>query len=63
MSATPTDAEVIDFPKPAAKKPSSTERIWGKAVYDPLHPDSGAAPPRHQCDADEHHHPAPGLLA
>jgi len=33
MSATPTDAEVINFPKPAAKKPSSTERIWGKAVY------------------------------
>ncbi|AXA43704.1 MULTISPECIES: helix-turn-helix domain-containing protein [Rhizobium] len=33
MSATTTEAEVIDFPKPAAKKPSSTERIWGKAVY------------------------------
>lgn len=33
MSATPADAEVINFPKPAAKKPSSTERIWGKAVY------------------------------
>lgn len=33
MSAKTTEAEVIDFPKPAARKPSSTERIWGKAVY------------------------------
>jgi hypothetical protein len=27
------EAEVINFPKEAARKPSSTERIWGKAVY------------------------------
>ena len=27
------EAEIISFPSPAAKKPSSTERIWGKAVY------------------------------
>lgn len=33
MSAKTTEAEVIDFPKPAARKPSSTERIWGKAIY------------------------------
>lgn len=33
MSESSAEAEIISFPKPAAKKPSSTERIWGKAVY------------------------------
>lgn len=28
-----SEAEIISFPNTAAKKPSSTERIWGKAVY------------------------------
>lgn len=32
MSTTKPEAEVIKFPSPA-RKPSSTERIWGKAVY------------------------------
>jgi predicted transcriptional regulator len=30
---TQTDGEVVDFPKTPSRKPSSTERIWGKAVY------------------------------
>jgi hypothetical protein len=33
MATSKTDAEIIDFPKEASKKASSTERIWGKAVY------------------------------
>lgn len=33
MSASNAEADIISFPKNAAKKPSSTERIWGKAVY------------------------------
>ncbi len=33
MTTSKTDAEIIDFPKDASKKASSTERIWGKAVY------------------------------
>ena len=34
MSTPPPEAEVIKFPKtPAGKVTSSTERIWGKAVY------------------------------
>ncbi len=33
MSANSSDADVIEFPKTPAKKASSTERIWGKAVY------------------------------
>src|SRR4051794_26117310 len=33
MSDSSSEAEIISFPNPAAKKPSSTERIWGKAVY------------------------------
>lgn len=28
-----TEADVISFPKDPKKKPSSTERIWGKSVY------------------------------
>lgn len=32
MPAKKSEAEVIEFPKPG-KKASSTERIWGKAVY------------------------------
>lgn len=28
-----TDAEIIEFPKEARRKASSTEKIWGKAVY------------------------------
>src|SRR5260370_23503051 len=33
MATSKTDAEIIDFPKEASKKASSTERIWGKSVY------------------------------
>jgi predicted transcriptional regulator len=33
MSEARTEAEVISFPKDQKKKASSTERIWGKAVY------------------------------
>jgi hypothetical protein len=33
MESSTTEAEVIDFPKSSNKKSSSTERIWGKAVY------------------------------
>lgn len=33
MSETKTEAEVISFPKDPKKKASSTEKIWGKAVY------------------------------
>lgn len=33
MANSTTEAEVIEFPKEASKKASSTERIWGKAVY------------------------------
>ncbi|MGH6848151.1 MAG: helix-turn-helix domain-containing protein [Methylocella sp.] len=33
MTASKPEADVISFPTPASKKPSSTERIWGKAVY------------------------------
>jgi hypothetical protein len=33
MANSTTEAEIIDFPKEASKKASSTERIWGKAVY------------------------------
>ena len=33
MATSKTDAEIIDFPTEASKKASSTERIWGKAVY------------------------------
>ena len=33
MATSKTDAEIIDFPKEVSKKTSSTERIWGKAVY------------------------------
>lgn len=33
QSTSNAEADVIDFPKQGAKKPSSTERIWGKAVY------------------------------
>lgn len=33
MTASKPEADVISFPKPASKKSSSTERIWGKAVY------------------------------
>jgi predicted transcriptional regulator len=33
MTSSKTDAEIIDFPKDASKKASSTERIWGKPVY------------------------------
>ena len=33
MTTSKTDAEIIDFPKETSKKASSTERIWGKAVY------------------------------
>jgi len=33
MATGNTDAEIIDFPKDASKKVSSTERIWGKSVY------------------------------
>lgn len=33
MATSKTEGEVVSFPKAAAKKPSSTERIWGKAVY------------------------------
>jgi hypothetical protein len=33
MATSKTDAEIIDFPKESSKKSSSTERIWGKAVY------------------------------
>lgn len=34
MSESKIEAEVISFPKGAARKVSSSERIWGKAVYD-----------------------------
>jgi predicted transcriptional regulator len=33
MANSTAEAEVIEFPKEAGKKASSTERIWGKAVY------------------------------
>ncbi len=33
MSESKTEAEVISFPKDPKKKVSSTEKIWGKAVY------------------------------
>ena len=33
MSESKTEAEVISFPKDPKKKASSTEKIWGKAVY------------------------------
>jgi hypothetical protein len=33
MANNAAEAEVIEFPKEASKKASSTERIWGKAVY------------------------------
>ena len=33
MAAGKSDAEIIEFPKEASKKASSTERIWGKAVH------------------------------
>lgn len=33
MATGKADAEIIEFPKEPGKKPSSTERIWGKAVY------------------------------
>jgi hypothetical protein len=33
MTSSNTEAEIIDFPKEANKIASSTERIWGKAVY------------------------------
>src|SRR5690348_15416949 len=33
MATSKADAEIIDFPTEASKKASSTERIWGKAVY------------------------------
>ncbi len=33
MGAGNAEADIISFPKQGAKKPSSTERIWGKAVW------------------------------
>lgn len=33
MASSIPEASVISFPKAASKKTSSTERIWGKAVY------------------------------
>jgi hypothetical protein len=33
MATSKTDAEIIEFPKEANKKASSTERIWGKTVH------------------------------
>lgn len=33
MTTSNTNAEIIDFPKEAKKKASSTERIWGSAVH------------------------------
>jgi hypothetical protein len=33
MASSTSEAEVISFPKTASRKPSSTERIWGKSVY------------------------------
>jgi hypothetical protein len=33
MTTSKPEADVISFPKPSSKKSSSTERIWGKAVY------------------------------
>jgi hypothetical protein len=33
METSKTEGEVVAFPKAATKKASSTERIWGKAVY------------------------------
>ena len=33
MTKHQTEADVISFPKEPRKKPSSTEKIWGRAVY------------------------------
>lgn len=33
MTSSNTEAEIIDFPKEANKRASSTEKIWGKSVY------------------------------
>lgn len=69
MSSDETEAEIIDFPKSGKKPVSSTEKIWGKDVYG--HGYAGVPSILIQTqrrlginpDANEHHHPASGLLA